>query len=141
MRGYVMGADVLEPFATYPEDQPRYELLIIPEHPYSYENEIMPIVEYLKHEHEKQKYLQGPSYENREILVVKDRIVIDDCLKFESLFEPRLEGELADLATDHELVTRFVQVVGHVQIQEFGNCFLSFHIVEPAVHSADGLDR
>ena len=53
MRGYVMGADVLEPFATYPEDQPRYELLIIPEHPYSYENEIMPIEEYFKDEHEK----------------------------------------------------------------------------------------
>ena len=81
MRGYVMRADVLEPFATYPENQPRYELLIIPEHPYSYENEIMPIVEYLKDEHVKQKYLQGPSYENHEIPVVKDRIAVDGHLQ------------------------------------------------------------
>ncbi len=141
MSGYVFGANVLEPFAAYPKDQPRYELLIIPEHCDSYENEILPIVEYLKGEHEKQKYLPDPSYEDHEEPVVKDRVVVRECLKFESLFKPRLEGELADLATDYELVTKFIQVVGHVQIQEFGNCFLSFHIVEPAVHSADKIDR
>lgn len=141
MSGYVFGANVLEPFAAYPKDQPRYELLIIPEYCNSYEDEIMPIVEYLKGEHEQQKYLQDPSYEDHEEPVVKDRIVVHECLKFESLFKPRLEGELADLATDYELVTKFIQVVGHVQIQELGNCFLSFHIVEPAVHSADKIDR
>ena len=51
-----------------------------------------------------------------------------------------LPGELSDLLHDDELLDRFVQVVGNVQIQERGNCFLSFHIVESMVHPASGFD-
>ena len=64
----------------------------------------------------------------------------NDSIKFESLFPPRLEGELSDLLHDDELLNRFVLVVGNVQIQERGNCFLSFHIVESMVHHASGFD-
>ena len=59
---------------------------------------------------------------------------------FESLYQPRLEGELKDAESDLDLNGKCVQVVGYVQQQELGNCFLSFHIVEPAIHPADGFD-
>ena len=70
-----------------------------------------------------------------------DRVFEVDCIKFESLFQPRLEGELADCQHDDELLNRFVQVVGSVQVQERGNCFLSFHIVESILHPASGFDN
>ena len=64
-----------------------------------------------------------------------------DSLKFESLYIPRLEGDFSFLTRDDELIGAYVQVIGHLQIQELGNCFLSFHILEPAVHPADGWDN
>ena len=62
-------------------------------------------------------------------------------LKFESLHSPRLEGDFSFLTCDDEFIGALVQVVGHLQIQELGNCFLSFHILEPAVHPAQGWDN
>ena len=68
-------------------------------------------------------------------------ISYENGLIFESLRQPRLEGELKNAESDLDLRGKYVQVVGYVQQQELGNCFLSFHIVEPAVHPADGFDR
>ena len=45
------------------------------------------------------------------------------------------------MSRDDELIGAYVQVVGHLQTQELGNCFLSFHILEPAVHPAHGWDN
>ena len=71
----------------------------------------------------------------------ESRISYRHGLIFESLRQPRLEGELKNAESDLDLHGKYVQVVGYVQQQELGNCFLSFHIVEPAVHPADGFDR
>ena len=71
----------------------------------------------------------------------ESRISYENGLIFESLYQPRLEGELKNAESDLDLHGKFVQVVGYVQQQELGNCFLSFHIVEPAIHPADGFDR
>ena len=64
-----------------------------------------------------------------------------DCLKFESLHSPRLEGNFSRLTYDEELIGKYVQIVGHLQIAEMGICVLSFHILEPAVHPAEGWDN
>ena len=62
-------------------------------------------------------------------------------LNSSSLHSPRLEGDISHLAYDEELIGKYVQVVGHLQIAEIGICFLSFHILEPAVHPACGWDN
>ena len=59
---------------------------------------------------------------------------------FQTTIEPRLEGELMDNSYDDELIGKFVQVVGHIQLLEIGNTILSMHIVEPAFNSLDGFD-
>ena len=33
MRGYVLGAYVIQPLTTYPDNIPKYELLLLPENP------------------------------------------------------------------------------------------------------------
>ena len=71
----------------------------------------------------------------------ESRISYKNGLIFESLYQSRLEGELKNAKSDLDLHGKYVQVVGYVQQQELGNCFLSFHIVEPAIHPADGFDR
>ena len=59
---------------------------------------------------------------------------------FQTTIEPRLEGDLSNRKYDDELVGKFVQVVGHIQILEVGNAMLSMHIVEAAFNSLDGFD-
>ena len=139
MRGYVLGAYVLQPLTTYPDSTPKYELLLLPENPTSY-YEIDQIAGDLKENWWQDKLLEPPAYNEAAIPAVEDKLFDRDCIKFESLFQPKLEGHLKEYFDDEQLVTSFVQVVGHVQIQEWGNCFNSFHIVEPAIHSADKLD-
>ena len=141
MQGYVVRADVLQPFTTYHDDRERYELVLLPSNP-----NVVHELEYQIEEAKRQfHYSQVASFyyeENNHISrQLPDRVFEQDCIKFESLFPPRLEGELADCLHDDELLNRFVQVVGSVQVQERGNCFLSFHIVEAILHPASGFDN
>ena len=141
IQGYVVRADVLQPFTTYHDDRERYELILLPSNP-----NVVHELEYQIEEAKRQfQYSQVASCyheENNHISrQLPDRVFEKDSIKFESLFPPRLEGELSDLLHDDELRNRFVQVVGNVQIQERGNCFLSFHIVESMQHPATGFDN
>ena len=141
IQGYVTDAHVLEPYAKHSYDIKRYELNLCPSdctHFYDLENRI----EELKQQHEQQQLYHQLRYSNFDNQnAPRDRVFDSDCLKFESLHSPKLEGEFHLLAYDDELIGKFVQVVGHLQIQELGNCFLSFHILEPAVHPAHGWDN
>jgi len=139
IKGYVMTAHVLEQHRKYGYEKPRYELYIMPDDPdeiYKLEDR----VEQLKLEHERQKAQLFISPEATITPNLPDKIINGCEIKFESLHPPILEGDLSDLNNDYELEHRYVQVVGHLQIQEVGNCFLSFHIVESAIHPADGFD-
>ena len=140
IRGYVLGADVHEPTASFQQDKPKYELFVHPELPDDW-FPIQEIIDSLKWEYEKAEYLKPFCFEEEKKPTLQDRCFEDGCFKFESLYKPKLEGELSLTKYDEELFNKFVQVVGHVQIQEFGNCFLSFHIIEPASHIAEGFDR
>ena len=137
IQGYVTDAHVLEPYAKHSYDTKRYELHLCPSdctHFYDLENR----VEELKRDYEQQQPYDLQRYSNHDTrLVLKDRVFVGDCLKFESLHTPRLEGDFSFLSRDDELIGAYVQVVGHLQIQELGNCFLSFHILEPAVINAE----
>ena len=141
IKGYVTSAEILEPFATYPDDLARHELFLFPES-YDIYAQLERQIEELKMSHQMHQPRYSDlsfSYEDKPGL--KDRVFARDCIKFESLHCPQLEGELSSLTYDDEFRGKYVQVVGHLQIQELGNCFLSFHIVEPAVHPADGFDN
>jgi hypothetical protein len=141
IQGYVTDAHVLEPYAKHSYDIKRYELHLCPSdctHFYDLEHR----VEELKREYEQQQSYDSQRYSSHDTrLALKDRVFAGDCLKFESLHSPRLEGEFSSLSRDDELIGAYVQIVGHLQIQELGNCFLSFHILEPAVHPAHGWDN
>ena len=141
IQGYVTDAHVLEPYAKHSYDIKRYELYLSPSDcSYFYDLEYR--VEALKREHERQQSYDSHRYSNHDTcLALKDRVFAGDSLKFESLHSPLLEGDFSLLIRDDDLIGTYVQVVGHLQIQELGNCFLSFHILEPAVHPADGWDN
>ena len=148
--GYVDQADVLEPYmqrayklgtegiyeGIYQEIEPikKYRLFLMA----SSLSDVMELVTDVQHresewctEHSSQEQNNSP----------ESRISYKNGLIFESLYQPRLEGELKNAKSDLDLHGKYVQVVGYVQQQEIGNCFLSFHIVEPAIHPADGFDR
>ena len=141
IQGYVTDAHVLEPYAKYSYEPKRYELHLCPSdctHFYDLEHR----VQELKREYEQHQSYDSQRYSNHGThLALKDRVFAGDCLKFESLHIPQLEGDFSSLSHDEELIGNYVQVVGHLQIAEMGICFLSFHILEPAVHPADGWDN
>lgn len=137
--GYVMKANVFEQHRKYGYEKPKYELYLMPDDP----NEIDAIegrAVQLKQEHELTKPQVFTSQASVSNPKLPDRIAYGCEMKFESLHAPNLEGELSESTHDYELEHKYVQVVGHLQIQELGNCFLSFHIVESAAHPADGFD-
>jgi len=141
IQGYVTDAHVLEPYAKYSYDNKRYELHLCPSD-YSHFNDLERRVEELKREHEQQRPFDPQRYSSHDTrLTLKDRVFANNCLKFESLHSPQLEGDFSRLAYDEELIGKYVQIIGHLQIAEIGICFLSFHILEPAVHPAHGWDN
>ncbi len=141
IQGYVTDAHVLEPYAKHTYDIKQYELHLCPSD-YTHFYDLEHRVEELKREYEKQQPYESQRYANHDKRpVLKDRVFAGTSLKFKSLQSPRPEGAFSSLANDNELIGAYVQVVGHLQIQELGNYFLSFHILEPAVHPADGWDN
>ena len=141
IQGYVTDAHVLEQYAKHSYETKRYELHLCPSdctHFYDLEQR----VEELKRKHEQHQSYDAHRYSNyHTCLALKDRVFAGDCLKFESLHAPRLEGNFSRLSYDEELIGKYVQIVGHLQIADIGICFLSFHILEPSVHPADGWDN
>ena len=138
---YVTDAHVLEPYAKHSYDIKRYELHLCPSD-YTHFYDLEHRVEELKREYEKQQPYDSHRYSNDDTrLALKERVFAGDCLKFESLYIPRLGCDFSSLSRDDELICAYVQIVGHLQIQELGNCFLSFHILEPAVHPVHGWDN
>ena len=61
----------------------------------------------------------------------KDEITNGSSIVFQSLHQIKLHPDLRCLSDD-ELVGKFVKVVGHIQQHKEGNCFISYHIVDPS---------
>ena len=143
--GYVDQADVLEPYmqrayelgteGIYQEIEPikKYRLFLM-----ASMSDVTELVMDVQHREFEWCMEHSPQGQNDP---PKSRISYENGLIFESLYQPRLKGELKNAESDLDLHGKYVQVVGYVQQQELGNCFLSFHIVEPAIHPADGFDR
>ncbi len=56
---------------------------------------------------------------------------------FETLIKPKLTGDLQRVQSDVDLIGKFVEAVGHIQVLKSGNAFLSVHIIDPANRSVD----
>ena len=130
VRGWISTANLINPRKLFTDQLPRYYLAIQPEDPLVFD-ELHEQVDQRKLEAET-PYSSTDSFEDE---------IFDGCkVIFQTTIEPRLEGELMDKSYDDELVGKFVQVVGHIQLLEIGNAMLSMHIVEPAFNSLDGFD-
>ena len=130
VRGWISTANLINPRKLFTDELPRYYLAIQPEDPIVFD-EIVYQVDQRKLEAET-PYSSTDSFEDK---------IVDGCkVIFQTTIEPRLEAGLMDIQRDHELIGKFVQVVGHIQILEAGNAMLSMHIVEPAFNSLDGFD-
>ena len=129
VRGWVTESQVIHPMRSYVKEQDIYTFRIQPEVPTIYqeiERQLLKIRDAKKQEYKLQdpltKYVQ-----HRDIL-------FEGCeLCFETLLKPRLVEGLEAYENDDELLGKFVQVVGHIQIMEDLNAFISAHIIEPAV--------
>jgi len=130
VRGWLLSANIINPRKLLTNELPRYYLAIQPENPMVFD-EIQEQVDQKKREAE-------TPYSPKEIF--EDEI-FDGCkVIFQTTIQPRLEGELMDNSYNDELIGKFVQIVGHIQLLEIGNAMLSMHIVEPAFNSLDGFD-
>ena len=125
VQGWVTDASVIKPSNDF--ISPKYQLSIHPSDP-----SIMSELEYktalLKRENETP--YENPDYQI-ERTEHKDRILSGCNVLLDTIREPTLYGDLADVSRDEELLGRYVQAVGHIQIHSAGNCYLSFHILEP----------
>ena len=130
VRGWISTANLINPRKLLTDELPRYYLAVQPEDPIVFDE--------LQEQMDQKKREAETTYSSKEIF--EDEI-FDGCkVIFQTTIEPRLEGELMDNSYDDELIGKFVQVVGHIQLLEIGNAILSMHIVEPAFNSLDGFD-
>ena len=130
VRGWISTANLINPRKLFTDESPRYYLAVQPEDPIVFD-EIQEQVDQKKREAEA-PYAPTQSFEDE---------IFDGCeVIFQTTIQPRLEGGLMDKTYDDELIGKFVQVVGHIQLLEIGNTMLSMHIVEPAFNSLDGFD-
>ena len=135
-KGWVTDANVITPkqFVTTPQNI--YSLRLQPENPSIYQ-ELEEAATRLKHETATQ---QGPWNQwNGEPTYHEDKLFDGSEILFESFFQPSLEGEFEQFDRDESLLGKAVQAVGHLQILEDLNVFLSVHILEPAT-TLDGFD-
>ena len=130
IRGWISTANLINPRKLFTDEVPRYNLAVQPENPIVF-NELQEQVDQKKREAE-------TPYSSTESF--KDEIFEGCEVIFQTIIEPRLEGDLFNRDHDDELIGMFVQVVGHIHILEVGNAMLSMHIVEPAFNSLNGFD-
>ena len=130
VRGWISTANLINPRKLFTDELPRYYLAIQPEDPIVFD-ELQEQVEQRRLEAET-PYSSTESFEGK---------IFDGCeVIFQTTIEPRLEDGLMHRQHDDELIGKFVQVVGHIQILKAGNAILSMHIVEPAFNSLEGFD-
>ena len=119
------------------KEEDKYVLKLHPEYSQIFD-EIEDLVSLKKFEFEQLKSLEGdPLLQETKDFVYRDRIFDDSKIIFETIRQPKLNGELSRVQRDEELIGKFVEVIGHIQILKGGNAFISFHIVDPAIRSFD----
>ena len=115
----------------------KYVIKLHPEYPQTF-NEIEDLVSIKKFEFDQLKTLESdPLLKGTKGFIYHDRIFDNSKIIFETIRQPKLTGELSRVQRNEELIGKFVEVIGHIQILKGGNAFISFHIVDPAIRSID----
>ena len=133
IRGWVTESSVITPKQSILEPDNIYRLRLQPEDPMIF-MELEEAVQRLKHEADNPyKQYDAVHHHHRDELIDGAEVLL------KSFYQPRLVGDFESVERDDELICKFVQAVGHLQIFKDGNVFLSVHILEPAI-PLDGFD-
>tara|TARA_R100000458_G_scaffold12506_1_gene10310 strand:- start:274 stop:678 length:405 start_codon:yes stop_codon:yes gene_type:complete len=119
VRGWIQESSVVNP------TQDIYALQIAPEDP-SVFIKLEQDIEELKRFNERPTNRESTTYHH------KDKVIDGCCINLESLYQPKLTGELAQAQRDEELLGIFIQALGHLQILKDGNVFLSVELIDSA---------
>ncbi len=130
VRGWISTANLINPRKLFTDQLPRYYLAIQPEDPIIFDE--------LQEQVDQKKLEAERSYS--PINSSEDKIFYGCKVIFQTTIEPQLKDGLMYRQRDDELIGKFVQVVGHIQVHQAGNAMFSMHIVEPAFNALDGFD-
>ena len=141
VKGWIADSYVLEPFPSVIQGmEEKFILKIHPEEGSYIFDQIEERVTQKKLEAFEHRFedplLSEMEYKNH----YKDRLFDGAKIVFETLRKPSLTGNLKRVQHDEELIGKFVEAVGHIQILKGGNAFLSVHLIDEAVRSYEDLD-
>ena len=135
VKGWVADSYVLDTEPSF-VDENKYVLKLHPENPRVFE-ELEALVHQRKLEAEQPFPREGVFSQSERY---KDRLFDDSKVVFETLIQPSLTGNLKRVQRDEELLGKFVEAVGHIQILKGGNAFFSVHLIDEAARSLAELD-
>jgi len=138
VKGWIADSYVLEPFPSLIQGmEEKFVLKIHPEEGMYIFDQIEDRVTKKKleaFEHRFEDPLLGEmEYTNH----YQDRLFDGAKIVFETLIKPSLTGNLKRIQHDEELIGKFVEAIGHIQILKGGNAFLSVHLIDEAARSFD----
>ena len=141
VKGWIADSYVLEPFPSVIQGvEEKFVLKIHPEEGSYIFDQIEERVTQKKLEAFEHRFedplLSETEYTNR----YQDRLFDGAKIVFETLRKPSLTGNLKRVQHDQELIGKFVEAVGHIQILKGGNAFLSVHLIDEAARSYEDLD-
>ena len=141
VKGWIADSYVLEPFPSVIQGvEEKFVLKIHPEEGMYIFDQIEERVTQKKLEAFEHRFedplLSEMEYTNH----YQDRLFDGAKIVFETLRKPSLTGNLKRVQHDMELIGKFVEAIGHIQILKGGNAFLSVHLIDEAARSYEDLD-
>ena len=138
VKGWIADSYVIEPFPSLIQGmEEKFVLKIHPEEGMYIFDQIEDRVTQKKLEAFEHRFeeplLSEMEYTNR----YQDRLFDGAKIVFETLRKPSLTGNLKRVQNDVELLGKFVEAIGHIQILKGGNAFLSVHLIDEAARSFD----
>ena len=135
IRGWITEARVIHPVRSYESDKEIYKLKLQPETPRVFDD-IEDSIRSLKDSHQSSFKARDPLTEE----VTHPDVWFDGCdICFKTFRRPRLLKTFSKYTSDEELMGKFAQAVGNIQIMKDLNIFLSVHILEP-IEPLEGFD-
>ena len=140
VKGWIADSYVLEPFPSVIQGiEEKFVLKLHPEEGNIY-NEIEHRVTEKKLQAFQSRFEDPLMSEKEYSTLYQDRLFDGSKVVFETLRKPSLTGNLKRVQHDEELIGKFVEAVGHIQILKGGNAFLSVHLIDEAARSYEDLD-
>ena len=138
VKGWIADSYVLEPFPSVIQGvEEKFVLKIHPEEGSYIFDQIEERVTQKKLEAFEHRFEDPLLSEMEYTKHYQDRLFDGAKIVFETLIKPSLTGNLKRIQHDEELIGKFVEAIGHIQILKGGNAFLSVHLIDEATRSFD----